>query len=242
MVLLAVLFDLGGTLVYHSSDTNELIRSSHRAMANYLVSKGSAVEPDDVVRVSNGIYEAYASFAERSFIELDARVIYSAILYQLGIADYCDEDLITGAINSFYSPIVEDYSVFEDVEGVLSKLRERGLELGLVTNNHSTDFHLRLLRKFELERFFDSIIVSSDLGIRKPHKSIFLHCLKMLDTTNESSIFVGDNPFHDIQGAKNAGIRCIWVKRKNYEDIPTKPDWTAESMTEAGKIIASLLS
>ena len=239
MVLEAAIFDLGGTLVYHVRDTDELIRLSHQAMTSYLISKGLNVKPDDIVKVSNRIYNSYSSFAKESFIELDARILYSAILYQLGVAEYSNEDLITGAINSFYSPILDDYRIFEDAKEVLREIKGIGLKLGLVTNNHSTDFHLRLLQKFNLDKFFDAIVVSSEIGIRKPHKGIFLHCLKMLGVNNESSIFIGDNPTQDIQGAKNAGIRSIWIKRKRYDEVPTKPDWTVESIRQAEEIIFS---
>lgn len=241
MVLEAVIFDLGGTLVYRRKDSNELIRAGHQAMANYLVGEGFDVERDDIERVSNGIYDAYASFAEKSFIELDSHLLYSAILDQLGIIDH-NEDLIKGTINSFYSPFVDDFHIFPDVKRVLSNLREKGLKIGLVTNNHSRVFHLRLLEKFDLRKFFDAIAVSSSVGIRKPNKRIFLHCLKMLGVNNKNTIFVGDSPLHDIQGAKNAGIRSIWVKRKEYEDFPTKPDWIVESIKQVPEIIAPLLS
>jgi len=240
MTLRAVVFDLGGTLVHHSTDFDKLIKSAHQSMRDYLVREGMAVELDDVAKVSNEVYSTYSSFAEKSFIELDARILYSAILYKLNIADYSDQGLITGTINSFYGPIVDDYHIFNDVKDVLGELADDGLRLGLVTNNHSTDFHLRLLGKFDLEKFFDAIVVSSELGVRKPHKRAFLHCLRELGVKGVNALFVGDDPLQDIQGAKNAGMRCIWVKRKEHEDMPTEPDRTVQSIRQAEEIIAHL--
>jgi putative hydrolase of the HAD superfamily len=240
MILRAVDFDLGGTLVHHSTEFDKLIKSAHRSMRDYLAREGMAVELEDVAKVSDEVYSTYSSFAEKSFIELDARILYSAILYKLNIADYSDEGLITGTINSFYSPIIGDYHIFDDVKEILSELADEGLKLGLITNNYSTDFHLRLLEKFQLERFFDAIVVSSKLGVRKPHERIFLHCLKELGVRSINSIFVGNDPLRDIQGAKNAGIRCVWVRRKEYGDIPTKPDWIVESIGQAVEIITHL--
>jgi len=133
MSLRAVIFDLSGTLVYHNTDFEQLIRSSHKSMRDYLVREGMIVELDDVARVSDEVYSAYSSFAEKSSIELDARTFYLAILYKLGIAEYPIEALINGTINSFYSPIVEDCDVFDDVKEVLRGLANEGLKLGLVT-------------------------------------------------------------------------------------------------------------
>ena len=202
-----------------------------------LVGKALEVEFKDVERVGNGIYEAYLPFAEKSLIELEARVLYQAMSYQLGIDDYSNKDLITGAIHSFYSPIVDGYQIYSDVKEVLGRLKSRGLKLGLITNNDSADFSDRLLQKFDLNRFFDSIVVSAKIGLRKPHKHMFLHCLKELDISKEDSIFIGDHPVHDIQGAKNVPMRCIWIKRKEYANIPVKPDWTVESISQAEQII-----
>ena len=241
MVLHAIIFDLGVTLVYHSKEYNEFIRSGHQAFTNYLVCKGFNVELDDVVKVSNRIYDAYLPFSEKSFIELDSPILYSAILHQLGISEYSNEDLITATINSFFDPVIESFQIYPDVKEVLYKLKEKGLKLGLITNNTSSVLHDRLLKKFDLEKFFDSIVVSSKKGIRKPHKRIFQHCLSELGVNNEDSIFVGDHLLHDVQGAKNAGIRCIWVKRKEYENIPVKPDWIVESIKQVEKIITSLV-
>jgi len=209
MTLRAVIFDLGWTLLHHSTDFDELITCSQQSMTDYLVGEGLEVELDDVTKVSNEVYSTYSSFAEKSLIALDARILYSAILYRLGIAEYSNEGLIVGTIRSFYDLFVDDYHIFKDVKNALSRLKRQGLKLGLVTNNHSTDFHLRLLDKFDLGKFFDAIVVSSELGVRKPHKRAFLHCLGELGVRSMNAIFVGDDPLHDIQGAKNAGMRCV---------------------------------
>ncbi|MDH5439916.1 MAG: HAD family hydrolase [Candidatus Bathyarchaeota archaeon] len=240
MTLRAVAFDLGGTLVHHSTDFDKLLRAAHQSMRDYLAREGVEVELDDLAKVSNEVYSAYSSFAEKSLIELDARILYSAILYKLDIADYSNEGLISGTINSFYGPIVDDYHIFNDVKEVLGRLADGGLRLGLVTNNQSTDFHLRLLARFDLRKFFDAIVVSSELGVRKPHKRAFLHCLRELGVRSMNAVFVGDDPLHDVQGAKNVGMRCIWVKRREYEEVPAEPNWTVESISEAGEIIAHL--
>ena len=212
MVLQAVIFDLGGTLVYVSKEYNDVVRLGHQAITNYLVSKGLNVKLGEVAKVSNRIYDTYLSFSEKSFIELNSPLLYSAILYQLGISDYSNEELITATINSFFDPVVESFQIHQDVKEVLNELKEKGLKLGLITNNNSSVVHGRLLKKFDLEKFFDSIVVSSKIGIRKPHKRIFLHSLSELGVCNENTIFVGDHPLCDIQGAKNVGIRCILVK------------------------------
>ena len=238
-MLKAVLFDLGGTLVYRYTKFSELITLGHQAVVEYLFKKGYTLQIDEAVKVANEIYGAYHTFTEKAYIELDFKIIYSAILSRLGVPDYSNEELISGAITNFYSPIVSAYYITNDVKEVLSKLKKKGLKLGLVTDNHSTDWAFHLLQKFELEPFFDSIVVSSQIGIRKPHKQIFLHSLKTLHINNENSIFVGDSLSHDIQGAENTGIKSVWLNRKRERQKPKtpKPHYEIKNLLELVDII-----
>ncbi|MCW4038612.1 MAG: HAD family hydrolase [Candidatus Bathyarchaeota archaeon] len=218
-----MIFDLGGTLLDYSMELKELLMLSHQSMTKYLVDKGFDVELDDVKNVSNRLYEAYTSFAETTFIEMEASTIYPAILYQLDIDDYANKDLIGGVIHAFYTPILDDYHMFKEVKEVLRILKAKRLKIGLITNNYSTDFSHRLLKKFDLENYFDSIVVSSEVSIRKPHKGIFLHSLKTLNVSHNSSIFIGDRLLEDVQGAKTAGIPCVWLNRNNMPLKPSDP-------------------
>jgi len=80
MVLQSVIFDLVGTLLHYGEGAGNLITLGHQAMTDYLLGEGLDVKFKDVERIGNGIYEAYLRFAEKSLVELDARVLYSAIL------------------------------------------------------------------------------------------------------------------------------------------------------------------
>ena len=47
-------------------------------------------------------------------------------------------------------------------------------------------------------------------------------------------MFIGDSLFHDVQGAKNAGITCAWLNRKNEPLKPEDPhpDYEIQELTE----------
>jgi len=124
------------------------------------------------------------------------------------------------------------------------------MKLGLLSNNHSIKLHDLLLRRFSLRKFFDAIVVSGQLGIRKSHKRIFLHCLQKLQVGPQDSIYVGDRLVQDVEGAKAAGMKCIhmkrleddtvWAKRREEKTDLIKPDWTADSLHEVKKIVMSI--
>ena len=66
---------------------------------------------------------------------------------------------------------------------------------------------------------------------------MFLKCLDTLNIKPSEAIFIGDKPIHDISGAKNIGLQCIWMKRRDYDYVPIKPDWTVESIKQIEEIL-----
>ena len=54
-------------------------------------------------------------------------------------------------------------------------------------------------------------VVSDDIGIWKPDARIFEYAMKKLGVTAQESLFVGDHPVNDIQGALGAGMSAVWV-------------------------------
>jgi putative hydrolase of the HAD superfamily len=107
----------------------------------------------------------------------------------------------------------QHFSLYEDVEPVLTLLAERGLRLGLISNTHRclTSFQSH----FELERLISAAISSSEHGFMKPHPSIFEAGLKLLDVVPHEAMMVGDSLKHDIEGARRVGMHAVLVNRSS---------------------------
>jgi len=114
--------------------------------------------------------------------------------------------------------LVEDFNsrfgkavvMLEGSVQTLQELKRRGYMLGMVTNGNS------LLQNTKLDTagirdLFDMAVVSDDIGIWKPDKGIFEYAMQTLGVTPEESLFVGDHPLNDIQGALGAGMHVVWV-------------------------------
>ena len=114
--------------------------------------------------------------------------------------------------------LVEDFNtnfgkrvvMLEGSVETLKELKRRGYLLGMVTNGNS------LLQNTKLDSagirdLSDMAVVSDDIGIWKPDKGIFEYAMKQLGVTAEQSLFVGDHPLNDIQGALGAGMHAVWV-------------------------------
>lgn len=105
----------------------------------------------------------------------------------------------------------------DDAEDTLQACREKGLRLGIITNGYSHLQHAKI-DLLDLRRFFDAIVVSGDVEIRKPDPRIYQLALERLGTLSGETVIVGDHPRNDIWGAAQAQIRGIWLRRKHEWD------------------------
>lgn len=113
---------------------------------------------------------------------------------------------------------------FPETVSVLEKLSQN-YQLALITNTQgqkSTGSH-RLALFPQLERFFQVIIVAGESGIpTKPDLEPFRLCLEQLNILPHEAVFVGDDWRIDMGGAKNAGIKSIWLQHYSV-----KRNWPA---------------
>ncbi len=82
--------------------------------------------------------------------------------------------------------------------------------LGLISNG-KTPFQERNFRALGFSDVFDSVIVSEAVGMRKPDARIFHLGCSELGVSPEEAAYVGDNPVADIRGAREAGLKTIFV-------------------------------
>ncbi|MGZ7444524.1 HAD family hydrolase [Paenibacillus sp. TH7-28] len=99
----------------------------------------------------------------------------------------------------------------------LEACRSRGLSLGIITNGVSHLQHGKI-DLLHLRSYFDTIVVSGDVDIRKPDSQIYRLALERLGVPPEKAVIVGDHPRNDIWGAAQVGIRGIWLQRKHAWD------------------------
>ena len=98
-----------------------------------------------------------------------------------------------------------EFEVLPGVEESLRRLRGHGLALAVVAN---WDFSLHdHLRRHGLRDWFDAVVVSAELGARKPDPAPFLAALGRLGVEPARAVHVGDHLPHDEVGARAAGLR-----------------------------------
>ncbi len=110
------------------------------------------------------------------------------------------------------------FHLYEEVPEVLQDLAARGLRLGVISNSHRPLD--AFLRHFGLERLVTAAVSSLEHGYMKPHPSIFEAALARLGATAAEAVMVGDSFAHDIEGARQLGMKGVLVSRSGRTEPP----------------------
>jgi 2-haloacid dehalogenase len=102
---------------------------------------------------------------------------------------------------------------------LLRRLAER-YRLAVVSNFDYTPTALDILERGGVVELFDAIVVSDEVGWRKPKRDIFDVALARLGVRAEESLFVGDRADMDVLGAQQIGMDAAWINRDG-EPLPS---------------------
>ncbi len=105
----------------------------------------------------------------------------------------------------------QPWEIYPDVLPALKHWQSQGIPLG-VLSNFDTRLH-DVLSALQLSEFFTSVTISTEVGAAKPHPKIFQKALAKHGCPSEKAWHIGDSFKEDYEGAKNLGIRAIWIKR-----------------------------
>ncbi|MDH5674545.1 MAG: HAD family hydrolase [Myxococcales bacterium] len=121
---------------------------------------------------------------------------------------------------------------FEGAIEALTALQGRGTRLGLITNGHPR-LQRRKLKRYDLERHFEAVLIEGEWGVGKPHASIFAEALSQMRCKPEDAWMVGDNLVADIAGAQALGITAVWVDHAgDGPPAASKPDRIIRALSD----------
>jgi len=104
------------------------------------------------------------------------------------------------------------WAAFPDAVAALGRLRDAGLETGILTNgNHNQQ--IDKLSVTGLDQYVDHMFVSGRTGHAKPASEAFLLACEAMGRQPGEVIHVGDDPVADIFGARRAGLQAVLLDR-----------------------------
>ncbi len=206
----AVFFDAGHTLLHAHPDLGTIYAETTSGL-------GARIAPE---RFAEAFLPAFREFvrayaATGTSSDAEDRAMWRAItreihgrIAELGGVDF---DLWFDALyRRFGEP--DAWRLYEDVEETLRALRARGLRLGVVSN---WDTRLKgICAGLGLDRLVDFLVISAEVGVRKPDRRIFEEALSRAGVRPEEAVHVGDLPEEDVEGARRAGVGAFLIERR----------------------------
>jgi putative hydrolase of the HAD superfamily len=232
----AVIFDVNGTLVRIL--TEEGMEQVFRSAAHFLSYQGIELHRYDIRDLYFGHMKEQLRDSPEEYPEFDAVAIWRRI-----VADHMTD--YTRALPAakldqmplFLTEMTRGISrrrlhLYPHVRDVLDTLRER-CPLAVVTDAQRA-YARAELHKVGLLDYFDPIVISGDHGYRKPDPRLFQLALDALGVAAEDTLYVGNDMYRDIFGAREIGMRTVMVDTdqgtKTHPDC--EPDYTITDFRE----------
>ncbi len=121
--------------------------------------------------------------------------------------------------------------------------------LGLCSNFTHAETVRAVLRDAGFDSHLDAVVVSDEIGIRKPRREIFEAIAHALDVRPHEILHVGDNLVADIQGAAQLGMRTVWLTRQVADPevalarhTGPRPDFALDDLLDLPVLVARLAS
>lgn len=214
-------FDVYGTLI--DIHTNEYELATWQKLADTLRFYGvnySAQELEETYFASCDlqIQQGKANF---QYPEVDVVEIFCQIFANKG--KKTGKSLATHLAQEFRAFSTQYIRLYDGVIDTLTKLKKAGKKLYVLSNAQSC-FTKTELGRLGLRKYFSGIIYSSDYKCAKPDAKLFDALVKKYNLDKKETIYIGNDGFTDVVGARNAKIDCLWIKTNlTGNEVPTIP-------------------
>ena len=216
----AVLFDFDGTLLDRDQSVMKFVDMQYDRLDKW------------VGRIPKKIYIS-------RFIELDSRgyvwkdKVYQQLVNEFNITGVNWEFLLQDYSNEFKNNCVP----FPNLLIMLEELKRNNIVLGMITNGYG-QFQMDNIKALGIEDYFETILISECEGLKKPDIQIFKRALNQLNVGSNQSVFVGDHPVNDVKASQNVGMKSIWKKDVQWDNVDA--DFSINDLSEIPIIIKNL--
>jgi putative hydrolase of the HAD superfamily len=229
----AVVFDFIGTLI---DVTDYSMDESKMKLHKALVKVGFNTEPEDFNEAYSRAHEKYRAIRYQELTEVTNAVWISEALASLGFKTSPEDTRIKTAVNIFFKDFIESFKLRPYAKELLQKASEKH-SVGLISNFTYAPVIYAGLRRLRINKFFNAVLVSEEVGWRKPHAKIFQEALRRLNATAQATLYVGDSPLEDIKGANALGMKTVFVPSQFYtleflHECKQKPHYMVPDLCE----------
>ena len=241
MNIQAILFDINGTLI--DIQTDEGSEEIYRGISHFLTYQRIYIHRWEVRDEYFRLMEEQRRANGEAFPEFDAVELWRQFLRRRPEACHSMPPEKLRWMPIFLAEMYRGISRFRlqlypEVKTALDELAQR-FKLAALSDAQSA-WALPEMRAVGIEAYFQPIIVSGDLGFRKPDKRIFEAALNGLDLPPENILFVGNDMYRDIYGAKQFGMKTVFFSSNQGRQTANgvEPDYIIYRFAELRQAIA----
>ena len=236
MIVKGIIFDINGTLSDIRTDEwhDEVYRVTSNLLSYQGILLGSKAVKDHYFQIMK---EQFARSTE-TFPEFDVVAVWREVLERqasdstrsLPLGKFQQLPLFLAELQRGISR--KRLSLFPQVLEVLSQLREQYL-LAVVSDAQSA-YALPEIRAVGLDEYFDPVVISGDYGYRKPDARLFQKALDGLQVSPSQALFIGNDGYRDVFGARQLGIKTILFRHTQDTTRPNEaePDYIIREFAE----------
>lgn len=214
MKIKGIFFDYGNTLISLDLDWEKVLPIEIENLTNYLYSVGIKVDKKDFGETFLELKQKHFLQAEKEQWEYKTTYTLEKALEKFGFKNIPLE-ILENAVDIFFAYEEKLAATFPGVISVLERLKALRYKMAVISNATCGRLIKRGLINRGLIQFFDGVIVSADVGFRKPHPRIYEIALESLKLTPAESVMIGDMVEIDLTGAKKLGMYTILAQFVN---------------------------
>jgi putative hydrolase of the HAD superfamily len=208
---------------------NTLITVEPRTMPDALDNLIRSLKGDGLSIDEESFKKAYRESALR-FIERarqDGKETHNSLwiasaLEEIGEYVAPDDPLISKAVEEYFTAFYDSCRLIPGTIEMLETI-QRLYPIGLLSNFTHGPAARKILEITGLDSCFKTILISGELGYRKPHPLVFRVLAENLGVDKERLAYIGDDPEADIHGAEKAGLLPVWTTYARENNAPMAP-------------------
>jgi len=221
----AITFDLDDTLW----EIGPVIRRAEALLWQWLEENYPRIplrwESQELVELRRSMFDEYPDMAH------DFRFMRKTMLERIALDSGYSADLVESAIGIF-DAARNEVELYPEVLSELRWFAERFVVVAITNGN--ADLHT-----IGIADLFDDIVTAVKVGVAKPARPIFDAAVQRAGVAPQETLHVGDHAESDIQGARDAGMRTVWVNRNSAEwpDHLDAPDATVDNISGVRELL-----
>ena len=227
----AIFFDIDDTLF----STSVFAEKARRNAVDEMIRHGLNADRNACLRELEEVIEEFSSNYGKHFDNLLARLPESAL-------EGLNRDvLVACGMMAYHDTKFRDLRVYEDVYEVLEALSTTHMTRGIISAGLTKKQAEKILR-LHIYDFLspEAIFITEQIGISKPNPKLYAKVLDTLGLEAGKTMYVGDNPVHDVDPCNELGMITVFNRRSGRHSRKkgcTEPDYTIKDFYELRDIL-----